>query len=704
MAETNYATLDNAYNTQLTREPDRLNFVVGGGNFDTGTTEKTQNEAQAGGNTAASSNAGGGPAQQASVASEGAMADIVILNSIQSANWAPKKTGFYINGLTGYAEFTNVFVSGNINATTGDIGGFSIGADYIRDAADSMGLSSAVSGGDDVRFWAGDTFANRATAPFRVTEAGAITGSNFTITGGSIAGTSLSSVPNTTATDISLLGASHSLVFSVTDSDTIAWASGTINLSNGRSFSISSGNTGNMSALTYIYLDPGVSSTVLQTTTTFSTAIGANKRLIGTAQNNTVTASFIPFDGGQPLIDGANIGSLSIVAGNIAASTITAGKLSVSQLSAITADMGAITAGTITVSSSGYIRGGQTAYNTGSGFFLGYSSSAYKFSIGDGTASNSLTWDGTNLRVGNIVISGKGAFGGDGSDGALTITSGTTTVSLGSAQIFSKNYSSISITGTTSKLAFSSPATNGTIIQLKSQDAVTITSTNNPAIDASGMGASGAAASGSGNQTGGSGSSATSSIIPNTGGGGGGGTTGGSSGSAGSAGTASGFSSVAAVFGKYLKLSTGAGGGAGGSMTGDTGGSGAGGKGGGCLYIECAGALNVTSTITVAGVAGSTAAVAGNNGAGGGGGGGGGTVIILYNSLTADSSTLTVSGGAGGTGATGSGSYTGAGGGGGGSSIYTAGSAGSAGGGNAGGAGGAGASGFSLVAQNTEFA
>lgn len=82
-------------------------------------------------------------------------------------------------------------ISGSITATTGSIGGFSIGADYIRDAANSFGLSSTTTVGDDIRFWAGDTFANRAIAPFRVSESGVVSASNLTITGGSISGASI---------------------------------------------------------------------------------------------------------------------------------------------------------------------------------------------------------------------------------------------------------------------------------------------------------------------------------------------------------------------------------------------------------------------------------------------------------------------------------------------------------------------------------
>lgn len=92
---------------------------------------------------------------------------------------------FTVNGSTGALVATSATISGTVTATAGAIGGFDIGADYIRDAANSFGLSSTVTGGDDVRFWAGDTFANRATADFRLTESGALTANNATITSAS---------------------------------------------------------------------------------------------------------------------------------------------------------------------------------------------------------------------------------------------------------------------------------------------------------------------------------------------------------------------------------------------------------------------------------------------------------------------------------------------------------------------------------------
>ena len=58
----------------------------------------------------------------------------------------------------------------------------------------------------------------------------------------------------------------------------------------------------------------------------------------------------------------------------------------------------------ISVGTGGHVRGGQSAFNNGIGFFLGYSGSAYKFSIGNSSGQR-LTWDGSTLSVnGNITI------------------------------------------------------------------------------------------------------------------------------------------------------------------------------------------------------------------------------------------------------------------------------------------------------------
>lgn len=105
-----------------------------------------------------------------------------ILGVDDSDNNTPK---FFIGNSSNSLEWDGdtLTITGSVTATSGTIGGFEIGPDYIRDVANSFGLASTVTGGDDVRFWAGDTFANRATADFRLTEAGALTATNATITG-----------------------------------------------------------------------------------------------------------------------------------------------------------------------------------------------------------------------------------------------------------------------------------------------------------------------------------------------------------------------------------------------------------------------------------------------------------------------------------------------------------------------------------------
>lgn len=265
-------------------------------------------------------------------------------------------------------------------------------------------------------------------------------------------------------------------------------------------------------------------------------------------------------------------------------------------------------------------------------------------------------------------------FGGTGADGALSITSGATNIDLGSATVVVKNYTSISITGTGS-LTFTNPASNGTVVVLKSQGAVTLTSSTAPMIVGSGNGSIQE-------------SNAYSFLFTSFGG------ANASSGTGGTGGAVSALSTTALMLksilsGKYPQVvmggsggqgtgsgGGGAGGGGGSTTAGTNGGNsgssggtpGLGGRGGGVVVIECAGALNFTtaSGLSANGVAGTNAS--GN--AGGGGGGAGGTFLIFYNTLTANSGTITVAGQAGGTG------------------VAT---------------GGTGGNGYSLVASNTEF-
>ena len=126
--------------------------------------------------------------------------------------------------------------------------------------------------GDSSGIWLGaNTFAN---APFSVDMQGNLIASSATLTG---------------------MGKNFvsTIAWTATDEDTATWASGTIKTSDGTSYSISSGNTGNIAALTYVYLDPATSITVLQTTTTATTAVGSGKVLIAIVQEGAASSKCI---------------------------------------------------------------------------------------------------------------------------------------------------------------------------------------------------------------------------------------------------------------------------------------------------------------------------------------------------------------------------------------------------------------------------
>lgn len=113
-----YTNLDNPYNTNLSREGDPLAFQLGGM---TQSQEAGAQTAQPGGNTAASSSGATGAVQQASASNGGAFADLAIESAIFSKNWQPRTVGFYIDGKTGYAEFSNIYIKGGVISGSIDI-------------------------------------------------------------------------------------------------------------------------------------------------------------------------------------------------------------------------------------------------------------------------------------------------------------------------------------------------------------------------------------------------------------------------------------------------------------------------------------------------------------------------------------------------------------------------------------------------------
>jgi hypothetical protein len=106
-----------------------------------------------------------------------------VLRSDQSGIWLGAAR--YANAplrvnMAGSLFASSAEISGKITATSGSIGGFTIMADYLYAGAggNTCGLSPT-----DYPFWAGATYANRASAPFRVTPAGAIMATSGSIGG-----------------------------------------------------------------------------------------------------------------------------------------------------------------------------------------------------------------------------------------------------------------------------------------------------------------------------------------------------------------------------------------------------------------------------------------------------------------------------------------------------------------------------------------
>jgi len=223
-------------------------------------------------------------------------------------------------------------------------------------------------------------------------------------------------------------------------------------------------------------------------------------------------------------------------------------------------------------------------------------------------------------------------FGGDGSDGALNVTSGTTNIDASGASIVVKNYTSINISSG-AILGLTSPAAGGTILVLKSQGDVTIAGT----VELTGDGAAAG--------TVGTGILDDAGTEGNDGHGGADDAKGGTGSTRYSIRTLYSTVSVGKTYTKTLILGCGCGGGTGG--LGESGGAGgAGGRGGGVLIVECFGSLNFSGEININGDTGTVGA----NGGGGGGGGSAGMALVLYKSLTANTGTINAKGGAGGRG------------------------------------------------------
>lgn len=193
--------------------------------------------------------------------------------------------------------FTNVAVVADANAPIGIATGTANPSTPSSNSGAGVFTSLQVGSGSVGMYanrqglWLGG--ASFTTATFKVTMAGEVTASNFTATNPILQNATISSIA--AGTDLSLQGWSSTLTFSASTYRKVGWASGSIILTDGTTFSITASDTGNISFTTYIYFDKAVSTTALQTSVTGSDAVGTNKILVAVAVPNTDTASLATF-------------------------------------------------------------------------------------------------------------------------------------------------------------------------------------------------------------------------------------------------------------------------------------------------------------------------------------------------------------------------------------------------------------------------
>ena len=124
-----------------------------------------------------------------------------------------------------------------------------------------------------------------------------------------------------------------------------------------------------------------------------------NGTVIGSAlQPGTIGTTQI----GTNAITSDQINANAVTADKIFAGAVTADKISVSTLNAVQANTGNLNVtGALTMNTTGHMKGGATSFAdpSNAGFWVGYDTSAYKFSIGNFATNQYMKWDGTSLTV-----------------------------------------------------------------------------------------------------------------------------------------------------------------------------------------------------------------------------------------------------------------------------------------------------------------
>lgn len=174
---------------------------------------------------------------------------------------------------------------------------------------------------------------------------------------------------------------------------------------------------------------------------------------------------------GAPGAFGLQNGELDLSSSWVVGS-ITANNIIVNQLSAISSNLGTVTIGT-----GGSLSSGQSAYNTGTGFWMEYNGGTPRMSLGSSSAG--LTWDGTTFTAKGVLnVTGSSSFTGAvslGTGGSLS--SGMTAWMVGTGWWLEYNAG-------TPRMAIGNPTTDyfnwdGTGVNISSTTGISVINTNN---------------------------------------------------------------------------------------------------------------------------------------------------------------------------------------------------------------------------------
>lgn len=405
-------------------------------------------------------------------------------------------------------------ITGSITATTGTIGGWTIGATTLSSgnvtldsAQESLRMGAATDANTGVGLYLGK---DGPQYEFRIGDPGGHylwwLGTSLSINGGNWTNPVSGSV-------LEISGWTHDIVFTIDDYNTVSWSGGSLRFPIGLQPSINAGTTGNLASTGYIYYDKDLAANDLQLTTSSVTATGHNKCVVAVAKPNADTtklAELVVFGGGASpysstlvtadhivanTITANEIAANTITASEIAAGTITATEITVSNLSSLNADLGTVTAGEITAGSISInatteriLMGSATGPITGDpGVFLGKDGTDYEFRIGHYANGNYVWWNGSTLRVSGAVISAPA----DGSDVGLlgwnqNMTWSVTdyrTVAWGAGQMYMTDGHVYNISaGNTGSMV------NPTFVYLDTNVSVTVLQTTTTASNATGAG------------------------------------------------------------------------------------------------------------------------------------------------------------------------------------------------------------------------